>query len=287
MDLLIALIPAIAWGSIGLVSGKLGGKAFQQTLGMTLGALVFGVITLVIFKPEITTKTMIVGILSGLFWSIGQSQQFQAMKDMGVSKTIPMSTGMQLVVNTLAGAILFHEWYNAKMTVIGVVALIVLITGATLTSMKDKSRSDANQEANELASGFRALIISTLGYGGYTIIVKSFGIGGTSVVFPQAIGMVIGALIFGYLSIGKEIIAKKTFYNILTGILWGLGNLFMFISTDKIGLAISFSLAQCGIVISTIGSIYLLNEYKTKREKGYIFIGCLLVIIGGIMLGNM
>ncbi len=34
----IALIPALAWGSIGLISGKLGGNANQQTLGMTWGA---------------------------------------------------------------------------------------------------------------------------------------------------------------------------------------------------------------------------------------------------------
>ncbi|GAF41620.1 glucose uptake protein [Agrilactobacillus composti DSM 18527 = JCM 14202] len=36
MNILVALIPAIAWGSIGLISGKLGGNPYQQTLGMTL-----------------------------------------------------------------------------------------------------------------------------------------------------------------------------------------------------------------------------------------------------------
>lgn len=35
MVILLALIPAICWGSIGLVSGKLGGNSYQQTLGMT------------------------------------------------------------------------------------------------------------------------------------------------------------------------------------------------------------------------------------------------------------
>lgn len=42
--MLIALIPALAWGSIGLISGKLGGTANQQTLGMTWGALLFAII---------------------------------------------------------------------------------------------------------------------------------------------------------------------------------------------------------------------------------------------------
>ncbi|MFV5784395.1 GRP family sugar transporter, partial [Pediococcus acidilactici] len=39
--ILYALIPMIAWGSIGFVSNKIGGKPDQQTLGMTIGALLF------------------------------------------------------------------------------------------------------------------------------------------------------------------------------------------------------------------------------------------------------
>jgi glucose uptake protein len=41
MEILIALVPMLAWGSIGLVSGKIGGDANQQTLGMTIGAFLF------------------------------------------------------------------------------------------------------------------------------------------------------------------------------------------------------------------------------------------------------
>lgn len=44
----IALIPALAWGSIGLISGKLGGNANQQTLGMTWGALLFAIVTTIV-----------------------------------------------------------------------------------------------------------------------------------------------------------------------------------------------------------------------------------------------
>ena len=41
MEILVALVPMFAWGSIGLVSAKLGGDANQQTLGMTIGAFFF------------------------------------------------------------------------------------------------------------------------------------------------------------------------------------------------------------------------------------------------------
>ncbi|MCP8858135.1 GRP family sugar transporter [Latilactobacillus fuchuensis] len=287
MAILIALIPAVAWGSIGLLSGKLGGNAYQQTLGMTIGALVFGIGTFLFLHPVLDAKTMIVGIISGLFWSVGQGQQFQSMQAMGVSKTVPMSTGMQLVVNTLAGALLFHEWKTTHDFIFGIFALVILIAGATLTSMKDPKSNLAAKEDTQLARGFRALLISTAGYGGYTIIVNWAHVGATAIVFPQAIGMFIGALVFAFFGIGKAVYSKKTVLNISTGLLWGLGNLFMLISMSDIGLAISYSLSQCGIIISTIGSIFLLGERKTKKEMVFVTIGCLLVIVGGVTLGMM
>ncbi|MFL2062550.1 GRP family sugar transporter [Latilactobacillus sakei] len=287
MAILIALIPALAWGSIGLVSGKLGGNAYQQTFGMTIGALVFGIGTFLVIQPKIDLFIMVIGVISGLFWSIGQGQQFQSMQAMGVSKTVPLSTGMQLIVNTLAGALLFHEWKTTHDYIFGITALVILIAGATLTSMKDPKSSLAAKEDTQFARGFRALILSTIGYGGYTIIVNWSGISATTIVLPQAIGMFIGAAIFAGVGIGKAVFDKKTVLNIGTGLLWGLGNLFMLISMSDIGLAISYSLSQCGIIISTIGSIYLLGEQKTKKEMVYVTLGCLLVIVGGVTLGMM
>lgn len=61
----------------------------------------------------------------------------------------------------------------------------------------------------------------------------------------------------------------------------------MFLATTTVGLAISFSFSQMGIVISTFGSILFLGEKKTRKEMGYVIIGSLLVIVGGILLGQL
>lgn len=281
MAIIIALIPALAWGSIGLISGKLGGNAYQQTLGMTFGALVFGIGTYLFTQPVLDTKVWVLGILSGLFWSVGQSQQFQAMKYIGVSLTVPMSTGMQLVANTLAGALLFAEWKTGKMVIMGLLALVFLIAGAILTSRKEKTGEPG---IVNFSGGLRALIISTVGYAGYTIIVKAGALGASAVVLPQAVGMVIGALLF---SIGHQAFAKATGKNVITGLVWGLGNVFMLVSMAQVGLAISYSLSQMGIVISTFGSIFLLGERKTQKEMVWITCGSVLIIAGGVVLGLM
>lgn len=55
----------------------------------------------------------------------------------------------------------------------------------------------------------------------------------------------------------------------------------------QIGLTMSFSLSQMGIIISILGGIYILCERKSKKEMRYSIIGCLFVILGGILLGDM
>jgi len=283
MGILIALIPAVAWGSIGLISGHMGGSARQQTLGMTMGALVFGLILWIVKQPSLTTAVWVTGIISGLFWSVGQGQQFTSMKAIGISRTTPMSTGMQLVANALAGVLLFNEWHG-NMYWIGSISVIVLITGAVLTSLTD--RSDPNRRASESwGVGIRALIISTIGFAGYTIVVHYGNVNAQAVVMPQAVGMLIGALIWSFKD--KPWKDQATYRNIVTGLVWGVGNLFMFMAMAQIGQAIAYSLSQMGIVISTFGSIYLLGEHKTKREMVYVVIGSILVIIGGIALSLM
>jgi len=291
MFIALALIPALAWGSVGLISGKLGGTAIQQTLGMTAGAVLFGIFTIVVYHPTLTGRVWISGLMSGLFWAVGQSQQFTSMKAIGISKTVPISTGLQLAGNALAGVLLFHEWKTTHMITVGTIAVVVLIAGATITSLRDRRASAigvTSSQPNDFSTGTRAIIFSTLGYVMYTIIVNYANVDAKAVVFPQAIGMFAGAIIFAmYKKSAKDITAPVSYKNVLTGLVWGVGNLFMFISIPHVGLAISYSLAQSGIVISTFGSIWFLGEKKTSKEMVYVVIGSVLVIAGSVLLGML
>lgn len=287
MGILLALIPTVCWGSIGLISGKLGGTSYQQTLGMTAGAVLFGLFSVFYFHTAISGMAMIVGIASGLCWSVGQFEQFQSMKFIGISRTVPISTGLQLVGTALAGVLLFHEWKTTRMVTMGTIAVIVLIAGAALTSLRDsRAQSTGASRPMQAGKGATAIIISTIGYVLYTVIVNASGLPSKTVIFPQSLGMILGATIFVLFS-RQKVMHKATAKNIMTGIVWGIGNFFMFMAIPSIGLAISYSLAQCGIVISTFGSIWLLGEKKTGREMVYITIGSLLVVVGGVTLGLM
>ncbi|MDF9558811.1 GRP family sugar transporter, partial [Bacillus tropicus] len=51
MDILLAILPALFWGSIVLFNVKLGGGPYSQILGTTLGALVFSIGVYIFMKP--------------------------------------------------------------------------------------------------------------------------------------------------------------------------------------------------------------------------------------------
>ena len=102
MSLLIALVPMIAWYWF---SQRYWWKRQSTNVRYDNRRITIFNCCLFVIQPTLTTATLIVGFISGLFWSLGQNQQFHSMKYMGVSVGLPISTGMQLVVNTVAGAV--------------------------------------------------------------------------------------------------------------------------------------------------------------------------------------
>lgn len=281
--ILYALVPMFAWGLIGFTSNKIGGTANQQTLGLTLGALFFALVSWVIVQPEMTMMLWIVGIIGGLLWSVGQNGQFHAMKYMGVSVAQPLSSGSQLVLGSLIGALAFQEWTKPIQFILGIFALIILLIGFFFSSRRDTANDTTSLENRDFPKGFRALTYSTLGYVSYAVLFNNImKFEALSVLLPMAIGMVLGALLFMRRNLSFEPIILK---NAVVGLLWGTGNIFMLLAAAEAGLAIAFSFSQLGAVISIVAGILFLGEKKTKKELQWITIGTILFVLGAVLLG--
>ncbi|MGK4116415.1 RhaT/GlcU family sugar-proton symporter [Lysinibacillus capsici] len=281
MDIFLAILPALFWGSIVLFNVKLGGGPYSQVLGTTIGALLFSIGVYFVVKPDLTPIVLGVGIVSGLFWALGQANQLKSIDLMGVSKTMPISTGLQLVATTLFGVIVFHEWSTTMSVILGVLALISIIIGIVLTSLPNPAEKKEDNGGN-LKKGILILLVSTFGYLVYVVVVRLFDVNGWSALLPQAIGMVIGGVL---LTFKHKPFNKYAIRNIIPGLIWAAGNMFLFISQPRVGVATSFSLSQMGIVISTLGGIFIIGEKKTKRQMIAIVIGIIFIVAAGIMLG--
>lgn len=282
MDILIALLPALFWGSMILFTVYIGGSAYSQLLGITIGALLFAIVNYVFTAPEITAKVFWVGLASGALWTIGQIGQLQSIKKIGVATTMPISTGMQLIATTLFGALVFSEWHDAVTTGLGLVALLLILAGVFLTSAKPMGAVSDAADSSKMRNALIMLTVSTLGYLSYAVLAAFFQIKGADAVLPQSIGMVLMALL---LTAREKPYGQDTVRNILPGIVWAFGSFFMFVSQPRVGVAISFSLAQVAVAISTLGSIFILKEKKTPDQMKKVVSGIVLIIAAAVLLG--
>ncbi|KMS32329.1 glucose transporter, partial [Staphylococcus aureus] len=74
--------------------------------------------------------------------------------------------------------------------------------------------------------------------------------------------------------------------NLLPGAIWGVGNLFMFYSQPKDGVATSFSLSQLLVIVSTLGGIFISDARKDLRQMTGIWACIIIIAIDAIILGN-
>lgn len=296
MEYIIALIPAIAWGLIGIIAKKAGGKPEQQTIGSLVGFLFFAGITYLFIGPSISIQILIVGFISGSCLAMANFGQFDAMQDLGVSRTVPLVAAGQLVLNNLVAAILFKEWTSINQWFFGIIALIIIIMGAKFTSFQDSS-IDYENELVYTKKGLKGVFICVVAGSLYSIVPKAYqyyfinNIKNDYVyalMLPQAIGgIVLGSIIYRLKikkTVLKELTSKYMWRNTLTGLSWSVGNLFLLISsTSSIGLAVAFTLSQLNIIVGGLLGSLILKEEKTIKEMRFFLLGIVLVLTGAII----
>jgi len=287
LNLLIGLLPMIGWGLFPILTGKFGGKPVNQILGATYGTLIFAIIVAIVHQtPFLTGKALLFTFLSGVCWSAGQILVFYAFSEMGVSRTMPVSTGFQLVGASLWSVIVLGEWATGQAKLIGFSAIILIIFGVWLTTYSQEKLPKEDGGMNTV-KGVLLVACAEIGYLGYSAFPQSVKVSGFSAFLPQALGMAVVATVFAIATKSnratKPFKTKSSYTNIISGLFFAFAALTYLISARPSvnGLATGFILSQMNVVIATLGGIYVLHEKKTKKEMGFILTGLVLVVIAG------
>ncbi|THE13223.1 sugar transporter [Enterococcus hirae] len=279
MGLLIALIPAIGWGIQPLVLKKIGGRPTNEILGTGVGALLVGLCVQLFMSPDgISVTTFLISFLSGAFWVIGQIGQYTTFNLLGVSKTMPISTALQLIGTSLIGVFAFGEWAGTTGKVIGGLAIILLVIGSVLSTI-----SDTENHKGGLAKGITILASTSIGYWVYSALPKLVDAGGVSIFFPQMLGVFLGAIIYVVLKKPKTFSEGKSWKATLVGVIFSLAAFAYIFSAAANGVATAYIITQMNVVISTLGGMVILHEKKSPKELKFTLIG-LVLIVGGSMM---
>ncbi|MDD6893504.1 MAG: GRP family sugar transporter [Lactobacillus sp.] len=281
MAYLIALIPALGWGFMPLITGKVGGSEANQIFGIGAGASLVGLIAFLIIHPQVSMKAFLFSLLCGALWSTAQVGQFVSFKRIGVSNTVPLSTVFQLVGNSMIGVVIFGEWHSARALTIGFIALAIVIIGAMMTSFTDRSGGQ-----NVTSKDVLFLLVTTIGYWIYSsfpkmpILAHEDSVG---IFLPEVLGILLGAIIYDLASgNAKAFTQKEQYTNILAGISWGIAAFAYIFAARMIGVTVAFVFTQLNVIIATFGGILVLHEHKSPRESKFTFWGIVLIVIGSI-----
>ena len=277
MNILLALVPALGWGVQPIFLKKIGGDATNEVLGFGIGAVVVGLLVQLIFQPAaISWEAFLISFVSGAFWIFGQSGQVRAYDIIGVSKTMPLSTGMQLVGTSLIGVFAFGEWATVLDKVFGFLAIAILVGGAYLTSV-DPEGSDQGGSQN-LSRGIRVLATTSIGYWVYSAAPRLVDADGLSIFLPQMLGILAGAAVFALVTRREAFKEKESWISGFVGLVFGVASLAYIFSAQANGVTIAYILTQLNVVIATLGAVFILREKKSPTQMRLTYIGLAMIV---------
>lgn len=300
MNILMGLIPAIVWGFMPLALNKFSrGNSFRQLLGVVAGITVLsGIITLILQPAQLSPAGFWLCFFSGFGWPVGMFGQFEGYSRIGVAKTFPLSTGLQIAGNALLGWLVLHEWQGSREIIAGLAGIVIILCGILLCNIPlsgEKKSRDQEQKTSEngakktgAAGAVLLIIFTTVGYYLYSLLPKMMADGdGTpeSQSFPQALGMLASGILIAFL-VGHEKLRKENVkdyaMNTAVGLLYGVASFTYLISIRMNGMVRGFLLSQLNMIIATLSGIYILHE-KQEVSRLQIYIG-LGAILGGCIL---
>ena len=238
--------------------------------------------------PAWTPLNLGVSFLTGLLLGVGVCDQLRSYSVLGMSRTMPLSTGGQLVLMSLAGIAIFGEWLHGGALPYGLAAIAVLIVGIWFLS---RSESGSDAASLDWKRGAFLLTTSTLGLVAFPLIIKWFAIAPAEFLLPQAIGYTVYCAIFfaiqgrGGVAPEDSLRHRRMFPSIFNGVLWGTAILLLQLNSNNLGAGTGFTLSQLGILISTPLGILWLHETRTRKELRWTIIGVALVIVGAVLAG--
>ncbi|MBL7573742.1 ribose/proton symporter RbsU [Staphylococcus saccharolyticus] len=279
--ILIGLGPLLGWGLFPTIASKFGGRPVNQIFGVTVGTLIFAII-LVLFKGIGLPGGMalVFSLISGVGWAFGQIITFKAFELVGSSRAMPITTAFQLLGASLWGVFALGNWPGIANKIVGFLALVVILIGARMTVWTETKEQEFSKN---LRSAVILLLIGEIGYWIYSAAPQATDIGGFKAFLPQAIGMVIVAVIYGFVNMSKGNVFKEvvSWKQVISGFFFAFAALTYLISAqpNMNGLATGFVLSQTSVVLATLTGIFFLNQKKTSKELMITIVGLVLILV--------
>lgn len=295
-SILIGLIPALGWGFQGIVMQKIGGTTANKQMGMVLTALVMSIVVALVDPVVWSPALVAAAAVNGIPWAIAQILQIKSFDYLGVSRAMPLTSGMQLVLTSVIGAFYFGEWPHAWQMGVGFAGIALIIVGTMLTTYTESGSGQETTSKADIRKGVIITAISSALYVAYATAARFFNVDSFQILLPQALFMLAATIVIsvfvsrrdsvdGVFGRTEGVFGLKSWQNMLTGVLWSVANIAVLFSNQVNGVAVGWTLANMNLIFATLGGLFILHERKTPKELRFVILGMIIIAAGGIAIG--
>jgi glucose uptake protein len=293
-SILIGLIPALGWGFQGIIMQKIGGTTANKQMGMVLTALVMSIVVALVDPIAWSPALIVAAAVNGIPWAIAQILQIKSFDYLGVSRAMPLTSGMQLILTSVIGAFYFNEWPQAWQMGVGFAGIALIIVGTVLTTYTEAGQETTSK--SDIRKGVIITAISSALYVAYATAARFFNVDSFQILLPQALFMLAATIVISIIVSKRDsvdgvfgrvegVFGLKSWQNMLTGVLWSVANIAVLFSNQVNGVAVGWTLANMNLIFATLGGLFILHEKKTPKELKFVIAGMIIIAAGGIAIG--
>lgn len=264
---------AVFWGTY-MVPFKKSGSSnlIQFQVIMALGIFLSALFITPILGYELNINFF--GILSGIIWGVGNIMTLSAVTHLGLSKTMPILSGVVIVGSFLWGVIFFNELSEI---LTGLAGIILIVSGIVIVTGKDESKSKSFKK------GLMYALLAGFLFSFQLVPIKFAALTPSVSFFPICLGILFFAVIYAIfkkIKFEREAMVSSLF----SGIIWNIGNLFGIIAVSSIGLSKGLPITQLSILIAVCWGLFFFKEVSSNNQKVKIFIGAIILLLGVFIL---
>ena len=292
--LLYALVTVLMWGTWLAPAQQLPFKNQQiRTFYVAIANLILATIVTAVVDGfrQITWSVFWLPFVGGIIWAISSWCAFTATYKLGMARAQGLWSPLNIVVSLIWGAVLFQEFPESSVTtqLLFLLAAGVIIAGVLLI-IAAKGGVEVSRSRRDVVIGLLGALGAGILWGTYFIPIKLSQASLWIASWPLAVGILVGSVVLALLPRQSPRLDRPSYYSrvLISGVMWGIGNYSMLLLVGELGAGRGFTIAQLGIVVNALIGIYWLKEPPPKTRAATLTLaGCVLAMVGSILLGNI
>ncbi len=292
--LLYALVTVIMWGTWLAPAQHLPFKNQQiRTFYVAVAFLALATVVALIVNgfAQLTWDVFWLPFIGGIIWAISSWCAFTATHKLGMARAQGLWSPLNIIVSLIWGAVLFQEFpmSGATTQLLFLLSAVIIIAGVLLIIFA-KGSDATRRSRREVGIGLLGALGAGILWGTYFIPIKLSQASVWVASWPMAVGIFVGSIVLVLLPRQSLRLDRPSYYGrvLASGVMWGIGNYSMLLLVGELGAGRGFTIAQLGIVVNALIGVYWLKEPQPKtRAAALTLAGCVLAMIGSILLGNI